>query len=110
MAVTSVTAGALSGSDKAATSDRLNDGYPSLLSGSVKTAIRLVPKDWISLVTKLLTPLPMDIRAITAATPMITPNMVSSARSLFAKRLSKAVKKLSEKFILFPAHAMCVSY
>ena len=55
----------------------------------------------ISPVISAVNPAPSAINAITEATPIITPNMVKTARILLAKILSNAVKKLSDKFMMF---------
>ena len=52
---------------------------------------RLEMEFWIS----CFTPLPIDTKAITAATPMMMPNMVKMERILLAMRDAHAIKKLS---------------
>ena len=66
------------------------------------TKRRLLPRPLICEVTLACTPCPMDIRAITAPTPMIIPSMVSPARSLFAPRARRATRTLSPGFMRRP--------
>jgi len=54
-----------------------------------------VPSDWTWLVIEAVAPLPIASRAITDATPMITPSIVSSERTLLASRLSAASRAIS---------------
>ena len=57
--------------------------------------IRLAPSELMRSCTAFCAPLPIATTVITAATPMMTPSMVSAARSLLARMLPKATRIVS---------------
>jgi hypothetical protein len=59
------------------------------------TESRLVPSEAICFCTVCCAPLPSATMAITAATPMMIPNVVSAARSWVPRKASSATRKTS---------------
>ena len=59
-----------------------------------------VPKALKRFSTARVEPLPIEVRATTAATPMTMPRMVSTARSGLARRLAKAMRSDSRTTII----------
>ena len=59
------------------------------------TMSMLLPRLAMELVTFWRTPMPMEIMAMTAPTPMMMPSMVSMERSLFDKSAVMAIWTLS---------------
>ena len=60
------------------------------------TMSMLLPRLAIESSTLLLTPMPMETMAMTAATPMMMPSMVRMERSLFANSSCRAMVMLSQ--------------
>ena len=60
------------------------------------TMSMLLPRLAIESSTLLLTPMPMETIAMTAATPMMMPSMVRTERILFAKSSCRAMVMLSQ--------------
>ena len=72
---------------------------PPKLDAPGWTKRRLVPRDWIISVMEACAPRPMDMREMTAATPMTMPNTVRLDRSLLAQRDVRADRAVSRGFI-----------
>ena len=83
----------------AATSLALS-GTALLTKGLFCTVIVSVPKALKRFSTERVEPLPIEVRATTAATPMTMPRMVSTARSGLARRLENAMRSDSRTTIM----------
>ena len=59
-----------------------------------RTMIRLLPMLWICCCIRAVAPAPTPTIAITAATPMMMPSMVSAERALFTLRARSAILTL----------------
>jgi hypothetical protein len=66
----------------------------------VSTVIVSVPKELKRLSTERVEPLPIEVRATTAAMPMTMPRMVRTARSGLARRLENAMRSDSKTTII----------
>src|SRR5438552_1586217 len=66
--------------------------------------MRFVPRLCTCSVICCWAPRPMLMSVITAATPMITPSMVSTPRSLFARSARRATRTASSAFISLVLH------
>src|SRR5579884_97137 len=75
---------------------------PPVLTAPGRMNSKLVPSPWMRSVTAAWAPRPTDISEITAATPMMMPSIVSSARSLFAPRARMAMRMLSPTLRIMP--------
>jgi len=72
---------------------------PPWLASPGLTNSRLVPSDSILWVMDCWTPFPMDMRVMTAATPITTPNSVKPARILLAPKEERAVNSMVWTFM-----------
>ena len=66
----------------------------------VCTVIVSVPNELKRFSTERVEPLPIEVSATTAATPMTIPRMVSTARSGLARRLESAIRSDSRATII----------
>ncbi len=82
-------------------------GTALLTNGLFCTVIVSVPKALKRFSTARVEPLPIEVRATTAATPMTMPRMVSTARSGLARRLAKAMRSDSRTTIIDRWCATC---
>ena len=86
--------------------DPCEDLAPGVRGAPGRTTNKLEPKLEIEFSISCFTPLPIDTKAITAATPIMIPNMVKRDRNLFATKEAHAIRKLSLyiRHLLYRSH------